>query len=46
MNYKNKYLKYKNKYLELKNKLFGGKIYCPTIGFHQHHGECWNDINI
>ncbi len=37
--YKEKYLKYKKKYLELK-----GGANCPTIGFHQHDGECWNDV--
>jgi hypothetical protein len=36
--YKLKYIKYKKKYLELK----GGKK-CPTLGFHQHIGECWHD---
>ena len=39
--FKLKYLKYKQKYLELK----GGKI-CPSLGFHQHIGECWHDSYI
>ncbi len=38
VNYRAKYLKYKEKYLGLK----GGKG-CPTLGFHQHSGECWHD---
>ena len=33
----------KNKINKRNKKILRGGAKCPTTGFHQHSGECWND---